>query len=141
MLVFALVGSMSMAIIAGASVPFKGSGNGQITGVQPGPTGVLMSGVATGQATHLGEYTRTENILLNPANGTFTGDVTFTAANGDQLTADISGAFTSAATASGSYTFTGGTGRFANAAGTALFAIVLTDQVHFTVEFSGSLNN
>lgn len=142
MLVFALVGSMSMALVqtVGASVAFKGRGNGQITSVQPGPTGVAMSGVATGQATQLGEYTRTENILLNPADGTFTGDVTFTAANGDQLTADIAGAFTSAATASGSYTFTGGTGRFANASGTALFSIVLTDASHFTVAFNGSMD-
>ena len=141
-LAFALISSMSMALVqtASASVPFKGRGNGEITGVQPGPTGVAMSGVASGQATHLGEYTRAENILLNPADGTFTGNVTFTAANGDQLTADISGAFTSAATASGNYTFTGGTGRFADATGTAVFSVVLTDASHFTVAFNGSMN-
>ncbi len=143
MLAFALIGSMSMALvqIVRASVPFKGRGDGEITAVQPVGTGVLMTVVGAGQATQLGQFSRIENILLDPANGTFTGDMTFIAANGDHLTCDILGGFTSATTASGSYTFTGGTGRFANAGGTASFAASLSDQVHVTFEFSGSLNN
>jgi hypothetical protein len=73
--------------------------------------------------------------------GTFTGDVTFTAANGDQLTADIAGAFTSAVTASGTYTFNGGTGRLENTTGLAYFSVVLLDGGQFTVEFNGSFDN
>jgi hypothetical protein len=136
-LALALVGVMSM--VAAASVPFRGSGHAEVIAVQPIGTQVLMTATATGQATHLGRFTRIENILLNPADGTFTGDVTFTAANGDHLTANITGGFTSASTASGSYSFTGGTGRFANAAGTAYFSATLSDPSHFTVEFGGSI--
>src|SRR5262245_55164299 len=84
------------------SAAFKGTGAGQITGAQPGPTGLALSGSATGKATLLGRYTRVENILVGP-DGSFTGEVTFTAANGDQLTAGIAGAFTSATTAAGTY--------------------------------------
>jgi len=142
MLVFALVGAMSMALVqtVGASVPFKGTGNGAVTGMAPGPLPgeVLLTAAATGHATHLGEYTRVENIDLYQ--GQFTGDVTFTAANGDQLTADFTGAFTSGSTAEGTYTFTGGTGRFTNATGTTSFAIALSDPAHFTVDFNGSIN-
>ena len=142
MLAFALVGSMSMVLvqIVRASVPFKGNGYAEIIAVQPTGLGVLMTGAGTGQATQLGQYSRIENILLNPADGTFTGDITFIAANGDHLTGTIAGAFTSGTTASGSYTFTGGSGRFANAAGTASFAVSLTDSTHFTFDFSGSIN-
>ena len=131
--------SLTLVQIANAAVPFKGRGTGEIVAVQPLPTGVLITANARGNATHLGTYTRVENILLG-AGGNFTGDVTFTAANGDQLTANIAGAFTSPATASGTYSFTGGTGRFADATGTAHFSVALTDLVHFTVEFNGSID-
>ena len=142
MMVLAVVGLMSVTLvqIANAGVPFKGSGTGGIVDAQPGPTGdLIITAHAQGNATHLGNYSRVETIVLAPS-GTFTGTVTFTAANGDQLSADIAGGFTSAATASGSYTFTGGTGRFENATGTAYFSVALTDPVHFTVEFNGSID-
>jgi hypothetical protein len=142
MLALALVGSMSMVLVqmVNASVLFKGTGAGEITGVQPGPTGLAMTGVAAGNATFLGKYNRSEHILIAP-DGSFTGGVTFTAVNGDELTADISGGFTSGTTAAGTYTFTGGTGRFANAAGIAYFSVTLTDATHFNVGFNGSLDN
>lgn len=133
---FAAVFSFALAQTVIATVPFKGNGIGQITGGVPG---VSLTGVATGNATHLGRYTRTETILLG-AGGTFTGDVTFTAANGDLLTADIAGAFTSLTTASGTYTFTGGTGRFEGATGTAFFSVELLDAGQFTVAFNGTLD-
>ncbi len=141
MMVLAVGGLISVTLvqIANAAVPFKGRGTGEIVGVQPLPTGVLITANARGNATHLGNYSRVENILLAP-DGSFTGDVTFTAANGDQLTANIEGAFTGPATASGTYSFTGGTGRFATATGTAYFSVALTDPVHFTVDFNGSIN-
>ena len=131
--------SVTLVQIANAAVPFKGRGTGEIVSVQPGPTGPVITAIASGNATHLGNYSRIEHISLAP-DGSFTGDVTFTAANGDQLTANIQGAFTSPATASGTYSFTGGTGRFANATGTAYFSVALTDPVHFTVDFNGSIN-
>ena len=134
--------SMTQAAAVGpaASVPFKGGADGEITGVTPGESGVLMTATAVGNATHLGKFTREENLLLNPNTGAFTGAVTFTAADGSQLTATLEGQFTSAATAVGTYTFTGGTGRFADASGSADFSAVLTDAAHFTVEFDGYLD-
>jgi hypothetical protein len=131
--------SVSLVQMAFASVPFKGDGIGQITGLQPGPNGGdLYTLTARGQATLLGNYTRDENLLVNQ--GILSGDVTFIAANGDTLTADISGAFTSPTTASGTYSFTGGTGRFEGATGTAFFSVSLTGPTTFNVEFNGTLD-
>jgi hypothetical protein len=142
MLGFALVALLGTVSTFGftAGVPFKGNANGEITGVFPGQTGVLMTAVAEGNATHLGKFTREENLLLNPDTGAFTGDVIFTAADGSQLTALLTGSFTSETTALGSYTFTGGTGRFADTTGSADFSAVLSDPVHFTVEFDGNFD-
>jgi hypothetical protein len=119
-----------------ASVAFKGNGLGQITGGEPG---VSLTGIASGIATHLGKYTRTENLFFGP-NGTFTGDVTFESANGDLLIATTAGAFTSETAAAGTYTFTGGTGRFEGTTGTAYFSVQLLPAGQFTVEFNGSLD-
>ena len=136
----ALLSTMSTIGAAAAAIPFKGSANGEITGVLPGPTGVSMTAVAEGNATHLGKFTREEHLLLNPETGAFAGDVVFTAADGSQLTATLSGGFTSATTALGNYTFTGGSGRFADTTGSADFSAVLTDEVHFRVEFNGNFD-
>jgi hypothetical protein len=95
---------------------------------------------AIGKATHLGRFTRTETIVVNPADGTFTATLAFTAANGDQLYADAAGRFTSATgdRAEGTYVFTGGTGRFQNASGQAAFEIK-PDEVGFDVTFKGTI--
>ena len=122
-----------------SNVPFKGWANGEITGFLPGPNGVLITAVAEGNATHLGKFTREEHLLLNPETGAFTGDVTFTAADGSQLTATLTGQLTSTG-ALGSYTFTGGTGRFADTTGSADFSVVQSDPVHFAVEFDGNFD-
>src|SRR5215218_1315822 len=138
----ALIALLSAASAFGfaADVPFKGSADGEIVSVVPGPTGVAMTAVAEGNATHLGKFTREEHLLLNPETGAFTGGVVFTAADGSQLTATLTGSFTSATSALGSYTFTGGTGRFADTTGNADFSAVLSDAVHFTVEFDGNFD-
>ena len=138
LLAFTLIASMGIALVqtASATVPFKGYGNGQITGGVPG---VSLTGIATGIATQLGRYTRSETIVFG-AGGTFTGDVTFTSADGELLTADIAGAFTSETTASGTYTFTGGTGRFEGTTGIAYFAVELLEGGQFKVTFNGALD-
>ena len=119
-------------------VPFRGSGAGQITGFNPGPTGVAITATGDGTATQLGKFTRTEALLLNPNAGTFTGSITFIAADGSELYCDVAGGFTSANTAAGSYTITGGTGRFADASGEAYFAVVQAEAT-FTFEFTGTI--
>ena len=137
-LVYTLAALVSIAFVQTtiASVPFKGNGLGQITGGVPN---VSLTGVASGIATHLGKYTRTESLFFGP-DGTFTGDVTFESANGDLLIATTAGAFTSETTAAGTYTFTGGTGRFEGTTGTAFFSVQLLPGGQFTVSFNGTLD-
>ena len=141
MLGFSLIVLFSTTVMVGfaASVPFKGWANGEITVFLPGPTGVSITAVAEGNATHLGKFTREEHLLLNPETGAFTGDVTFTAADGSELTGTLTGQLTSTG-ALGSYTFTGGTGRFADTTGSADFSVVQSDPVHFTVGFDGNFD-
>src|SRR5262245_20312143 len=100
----------------GTGRPFKGHAEGVMTGVSP--EGALVV-VSTGTATHLGKFKRTEYVFVDGFD--VSGTIVFTAANGDQLWADFTGGFTSPTTAEGTYTFDGGTGRFADATGTAGF--------------------
>ena len=122
-------------------VPFQGSAEGATVSVSPDPAGVVLLVLAEGDATHLGRFSREETILFNPATGALTGLIIFTAANGDQLSGTVEGGFITSGTATGTYTFTGGTGRFQNASGEADFSLSTSDGVHFTVEFEGSLSS
>jgi len=126
---------------AAGEVPFKGGAEGAVVSTLPGPEGVLLTVLAEGQATHLGRFSREEMLLLDPSTGTVAGTVVFTAANGDQLTGVVAGQFTSPTTVVGTYTFTGGTGRFENAAGEVDFSLATPDGMQFTVEFDGSLSS
>jgi hypothetical protein len=120
----------------GSNLPFRGVAAGSITGVTPDGAVVVES---TGQATYLGEYTRTEYLFFGPG-GAISGTVVFTAANGDQLTADFSGGFTSPTTLVGSYSFTGGTGRFSDATGTASFEATTPDGIQVAISFEGEIS-
>jgi hypothetical protein len=104
---------------AGDQVPFKGKAEGAVVSMAPDPAGVVLTALASGNATQLGRFSREEMLLLNPMTGTLAGVITFTAANGDQLRCTVAGGFISPTTATGTYTFTGGTGRFENAVGSA----------------------
>src|SRR5262249_58315694 len=98
-------------------------------------THLLLTATATGEATHLGKFTRDESVVLNLADGTLHGTVTFIAANGDLLYADASGGFISATTAVGTYTFTGGAGRFSDARGPPGWVGRPPLRVHFALPF------
>jgi len=126
---------------AGDQVPFQGSAEGAIASVSPDPGGVVLTVLAEGNATQLGRFSRQETVLFNPLTGTLTGLIIFTAANGDQLSGTVVGGFISPTAAAGTYTFTGGTGRFANATGGAAFVISTPDGIHFSVEFKGTLSS
>ncbi len=126
---------------AAEPVPFKGNAAGAIVSASPGPGGILVTVLASGYATQLGQFSREESLLLNPAAGSFTGTVVFTAANGDQLFGTVEGQFTSPNTVVGSYTFDGGTGRFEGADGSADFSLATPDGVHFTVNFEGTVSS
>ena len=122
-------------------VPFQGSAEGSTVSVSPDPAGVVLVVLAEGNATQLGRFSREETILFNPATGALTGLIGFTAGNGDQLFGTVEGGFISPSTATGTYTFTGGTGRFAKATGGAEFVLSTPDGVHFSVEFKGTLSS
>ena len=126
---------------ASDQVPFKGRAEGAVVSMAPDPAGVVLTALASGNATQLGRFSREETILLNPMTGTLTGVIVFTAANGDQLRCTVVGGFISPTTATGTYTFTGGTGRFENAAGSAAFIASTPDLVHLSVEFEGTLSS
>jgi hypothetical protein len=127
---------LGLTATAAPPVPFKGRADVTVTGQEfLTPLSLQLSGSATGQATHLGRFTRTETIVLDLINYTFTGKLVFTAANGDLLKADVAGDFTSGV---GTYVFTGGTGRFQNASGQAEFEIA-ADGAGFDVKFKGTI--
>ena len=78
--------------------------------------------VGTGQATHLGRYTEVGSVTFaptaNPAVLAITGTNVYTASNGDQLYGVLAGELdTSTGVITGTVTYAGGTGRFANAGG------------------------
>ena len=131
----------ALPTLAGDQVPFKGRGEGSVTNAVPDPGGVVLTVLVKGNATGLGRYSREETVLFNPLTGSLTGLVVFTAANGDELCATVEGGFISETTATGIYTFTGGTGRFANATGSADFVVSSPDGAHVSVKFKGTLSS
>lgn len=129
---------LAFTLTAGEPIPFRGGADAVVIGAEPVPGGLLLGVAATGQATHLGQFTREENVVLY-ADGTAEGTLVFIAANGDRLYADVEGGFISPTTLIGSYTFTGGTGRFATATGTVDFVGVTTDGIHLALTFGGNI--
>jgi len=129
----------SLPAFAAHPVPFKGQAALTLTGAVPIGDNLELTAIASGEATHLGQFTRTETVLVDPF-GVFEGTLTFTAANGDELYVDVAGAFTSPdlSTAEGSYAFAGGTGRFEDASGSALFSAVANGP-GFDVTFAGEI--
>jgi hypothetical protein len=104
-----------------ASVPFKGSLEGTQTVTPLAPPLAAVDGSATGAGTHLGQFTVTFPHTVNFATRMGVGTYTFTAANGDTLTADFTGQAAQQGTIVSiveQATITGGTGRFAGATGT-----------------------
>jgi hypothetical protein len=126
---------------AGDQVPFKGSMIDMATGAVPLPDGgVHLTNAAAGQATQLGDFTRVGSGDIHP-DGTSNFTLVWTAANGDQLISDVEVASFTGDTITGTYRFTGGTGRFENATGAVDFAGVTTDGVHYDVTFNGTLSS
>jgi hypothetical protein len=103
-----------------AETPFKGIVNAVETSQLVFPI-ASVDRTGTGTATYLGNYTEHVTLQVNVLTGSATGAATFTAANGDTLTASVVGQATPANPGVLSivevYTITGGTGRFADASG------------------------
>lgn len=118
LLVFALPG-LAFAGRGAAQVPHLARGSAQFVS----PTDF----VGTGYATHLGRYTEAGSVAFaptpNPDVLAVVGGAVYTAANGDELHATLSGelnTLTGAITVT--VTYVGGTGRFAGASGSASLA-------------------
>ena len=95
--------------------------------------GTVLNGnvQATGRATHLGLFTEVGTLSFvpdpnDPTRVLVNGSFTFTAANGDELNAVITEASLDLTTGigTGAVSFTGGTGRFENASGSAEFTVL-----------------
>ena len=129
---------------AAATVPFKGTLEGSQTTTLLEPPLAFSVVSATGTATHLGRFTVEIPHTVNFATRTGEGTYTLTAAPGDTLTARFTG---TADTSTPIFaivehaTITGGTGRFARAAGT-FTAHRLFDPVNGTTtgSFEGTIS-
>src|SRR5262245_3617935 len=108
-----------------AETPFKGTVNAVETGVTIFPIRSITRD-GGGTATYRGRYTEHITLQVNVQTGHGTGAATFTAANGDTLTATVDGQSTPISPGVISivevYTITGGTGRFADATGSFTLA-------------------
>jgi hypothetical protein len=129
-------------------VPFGGSWEGSTVSATPvGENVVLVVSSGSGQASHFGHFEMTSPHLTFLDTGAVEGSQIFTAANGDTLTANISGQFVPnedgnlEATLAG--TITGGTGRFENASGSYDFHIIARPAefgFDSTATFSGTIS-
>ena len=113
--------SVAVSALA-AETPFKGKVNAVETVVVVFPT-LSVTREGTGTATYLGKFTEHVTLQVDIPTSHATGVATFTAANGDTLTATVDGQGTPTTTPGvvsivEVYTITGGTGRFADATGT-----------------------
>jgi type IV secretory pathway VirB2 component (pilin) len=112
------------AAAAGKPVPFSGSLQALEHSVFQGPPpGILVVDASgSGIATLFGQFTLTWNFIVNIADGTGAGPVSFTAANGDAIFSTSFGRSEPTDTPGVFHiveiqTITGGTGRFAGAQG------------------------
>ena len=116
---FTLIGT---ATAGKPMVPFKGQSSGVVTtvGFDPELGVVSVHGEGQGEATHLGRFTVTADVsiyVLTP-NFVVIGNWTYVTANGDKLFAHgIGSAGADPLHGVGSFTITGGTGRFKGASG------------------------
>jgi len=151
----ALSGSVASAQngFAPDRLPFRGRIAGSFTSVPTANPPVFTSSAqATGEATHLGAFTKVTSDIVNVATGEIAGAFTMTAASGEHLTGVYGGYFIPGATP-GTFswvletTITGGTGRFANATGEFVFIadvhyVIVDGVVHgeYTETFDGTIS-
>jgi hypothetical protein len=138
---------MLLAAIPVAAIerPFALNGTGVGTFITDEAGNVIGGNVtASGTATHLGLWTAVGNVRYTSENGVIrsSGEATITAADGDKLEMVAEGTLDPAAgTDHGTFTFVGGTGRFAGASGRADFVVTLNPLTGgFELTLVGSIN-
>lgn len=135
---------MALTVIVGLALPafgddwrpFRGKADEVVIIATPVGNEIQVTATGVGRATHLGRFTRLGSVIIH-ADGSIEGAAVFTAANGDQLYVEIEGSPISPTTLRGTYTFTGGSGRFSTASGEVDFEGVTPDGMHIAVDFDG----
>jgi hypothetical protein len=145
-----LVAALTLASIVSSAVaaetPFKGTVNAVETVEVVFPT-LSVTRDGTGTATYLGRFTEHVTLQVNIPTAHATGVATFTAANGDTLTATVDGQSTPTTTPGvvsivEVNTITGGTGRFADATGTFTLESTLNQATGVSSgTFSGAIDH
>lgn len=115
----------AVAAAQNPTAPMKGDMQGKDSDSPgPSPTTVVVTTTGTGNATHLGQFTFTQQVTVNFLNGADTGTAHWAAANGDTLDFSVLGSGELFDTPNGPairiteiFTITGGTGRFAGSQG------------------------
>jgi hypothetical protein len=136
----------SVASAVAAETPFKGKVNAVETVEVAFPT-LSVTRNGTGTATYLGRFTEHITLQVNIPTAHATGAATFTAANGDTLTATVDGQGTPTTTPGVSsivevYTITGGTGRFSDATGSFTLHATLNQATGVSSgKFSGAIDH
>jgi hypothetical protein len=133
--------------LSAAEVPFNGTLEGSFTATNDPPPAINRDLEAEGQATVLGEFTYDfpHSVDRSVVPATAVGFATFTAANGDQVFAYVTGQATLVAPGVLAVvehgTIIGGTGRFAGATG-SYEVERLIDAVNLTTvgEFEGTIS-
>ena len=121
LIALALAFCLAGPVAASDQTPFKGTldATATVTPLDPPLASVLLEG--SGVASQLGRFTFDFQHIVNQATRVGSGTYVFTAANGDTLTADVTGQATLVApgvlTVAETGVITGGTGRFAGATG------------------------
>jgi hypothetical protein len=121
-----------LLVVAGTSLadskplPFKGRVSAVWDNIFLGLVAPPATFVGGGPVTHMGLTTQTGDLVLEPTivPGVFSGfgSVTITADSGDTLTFDYVGLlYAATGEGIGTFSFTGGTGKFANATGDGTF--------------------
>ena len=132
-----LIALSAIPVLAGHTVPFKGSSENQaISAVPVDPDHVFVTTIGEGNATHLGHFTFVSPHLSGLSDFSIAGVQIITAANGDELHTELSGNLHPFVDNTGHVflvgdvqgTITGGTGRFANATGSFTFSLVFDTQ-------------
>jgi len=135
----AIVG-LALPALGGEGRPFRGHYDEIVTDATSVPDGLLVETSGSGQATHLGRFTREGRVVVDLVDGSAVGTAVFTAANGDQLFMEIEGKPTNSPTIGGTFMFTRGTGRFSDASGGVDFVgVIAPDGIHITVAFEGTI--
>jgi len=134
---------------AGKARPFKGHVTAVWDNVFAGLFAPPANFLGGGPVTHMGNTFQTGTLFLLPPDENFVapgfGSVTIIAANGDQLSFDYEGELHAlTGEGIGTFTFAGGTGRFANVSGGGTFyALIdtsLPDNQPMTVELDGAIS-